>query len=238
MGADADANRGRLQLIATPIGNLSDLTFRAVDCLKNADIIACEDTRHSRKLLAHYEIPASNLTSLHDHNEKTKAAVLAGKVLEEGAVLAMISDAGTPVISDPGYRLVRECIARGVKVEVIPGPSAVIAALVGSGLPSGSFCFRGFLPVKKGKKEKALRAALESKETTIFFESPYRIIKTLRLLSEIGGEEKGRSLCVARELTKKFETFHRGTADEIAEQLGAGPVKGEITLLIAGKPRK
>ena len=162
------------------------------------------------------------------------ATRLAERISASGETLAVLSDAGSPSISDPGYRLVRECMERGVKIEVIPGPSSVITGLVGSGLPTDQFSFHGFLPVKSGKKEKALLAALESEGTSIFFESPHRILKTLRVLKALDEE---RTLCVARELTKKFETYYRGTAGEILAEFGDVSVKGEITLLIHGMSR-
>ena len=225
---------GVVQLICSPIGNLGDITYRAVECLKRADCIACEDTRHSRNLLNHYEICPRELISLHDHNESHKGAQLAERILQSGETLALISDAGSPSVSDPGFLLVRECISRNITVEVIPGPSSVITALVGSGLATDKFTFRGFLPVKSGKKEKILRVALESEETTIFFESPHRIKKTLAVIDELNPT---RRICVARELTKKFETYHRGSARELLLEFGDSTVKGEITLVLDGLSR-
>lgn len=232
---DSSLTRSIVQLVCGPIGNLGDITFRAVETLKNADLIACEDTRHSRRLLNHYDISEKKLISLHEHNETFRAPELARKVISENIRLAVISDAGTPTISDPGYRLVRECADAGIKVEVLPGPSAVITGLAGSGLPTDSFWFGGFLPVKSGKKTKALECALQARFTSIFFESPHRITKTLHLLA---GLDSTRETCVARELTKKFETYHRGTAAELADQFESGSFsKGEITLLIRGASR-
>ena len=229
-----EKTRGLVQLIASPIGNLGDITFRAVEALKRADIIACEDTRHSRRLLAHYEIDGKSLVALHEHNENQKASELVERISESGEQLAVLSDAGSPAISDPGYRLVQACIEKGVTVEVLPGPSAVIAGLIGSGLPTDKFFFGGFLPVKSGKREKILRAALESEGSSVFFESPHRILKTLRALGEL--DEK-RKICVARELTKKFETFHRGTPPDLLKEFGEQSVKGEITLIVQGVTR-
>jgi len=226
---------GLLQLVCSPIGNLGDMTYRAVEELKRADLIACEDTRHSHRLLNHYDIRGKELLSLHEHNELQRTAELVRRIKSEGIRVAVLSDAGAPTISDPGYRFVRECVAEGIKVEVLPGPSAVIAGLAGSGLPTDSFQFRGFLPVKSGKKTRLLEKAMESKSTSVFFESPHRITKTLRLLADL---DPGREVCVARELTKRFETYHRGTAADLANQFASHSFsKGEITLLIRGTGR-
>ncbi|MDF1823675.1 MAG: 16S rRNA (cytidine(1402)-2'-O)-methyltransferase [Verrucomicrobiales bacterium] len=223
-----------IQLICTPIGNLGDISFRAVQSLKSADLIACEDTRHSSRLLKHLEIERKELIALHDHNEGARAGSLVERALS-GERIVFLSDAGTPTISDPGYRLVNACIDAGVTVEVIPGPSAVITALAGSGLPTDAFYFGGFLPVKSGKRSRILEEALARAETSIFFESPYRLLKTLNALRDLDEE---RSICVARELTKKFETYHRGTAPQILEEFEEKTVKGEITLLIQGAGRE
>lgn len=230
-----DLTRGVVQLVCGPIGNLGDITYRAVETLKRADLIACEDTRHSRRLLNHYGINDKTLISLHEHNESHRSPELVRRVRDENIRLAVISDAGTPTISDPGYRLVRQCAEAGVKVEVLPGPSAVVTGLAGSGLPTDSFWFGGFLPVKSGKKTKMIEKALDTGSTAIFFESPHRITKTLRLLAAL---DPNRETCVARELTKKFETYHRGSASELADQFESGSFsKGEITLLIRGASR-
>jgi 16S rRNA (cytidine1402-2'-O)-methyltransferase len=221
---------GLIQFIGTPIGNLGDITFRAVACLKAAHVIACEDTRHSQRLLQHLEIRDKLLLSVHDHNEQQRALQLVARA-QQGERIVYLSDAGTPSIADPGYRLVNACIAAGVTVEVIPGPSAVTTALAGSGLPSDSFHFGGFLPVKSGRKEKILELALLRAETSIFFESPHRIAKTLSALAKL---DPVREVCVARELTKRFETYHRGHAATLVEEFTAKPVKGEITLVIRG----
>ena len=230
----SSARNGVLQLIGSPIGNLEDITLRAISCLKSADLIACEDTRHSRRLLNHLEISPKELVSLHDHNESSKAQWIAGRAAA-GETVALLSDAGMPTVSDPGFRLVNACIDSGVTVEVIPGPSAVLTGLAGSGLPTDSFYFGGFLPVKSGKKTKELEAALSRRETSIYFESPHRIGRTLHALAELRPD---RRVCVARELTKRFETYHRGTALDLADEFGAKSAKGEITLLIQGISRK
>lgn len=221
---------GIVQLICTPIGNLGDISFRAVECLRQAQVIACEDTRHSSRLLKHLAIERKELVALHDHNEGQRAALLVERAAA-GERIVFLSDAGTPTISDPGYRLVNACIEAAVRVEVIPGPSAVITALAGSGMPTDAFYFGGFLPVKSGRRVSHLENALARVETSIFFESPYRILKTLNALAEIAPDRK---LCVARELTKKFETYHRGTAPELLEEFSGKTIKGEITLLIQG----
>lgn len=226
--------QGVVRLIGSPIGNLGDITIRAVETLKLADVIACEDTRHSLRLLSHLDIRDKELVSLHEHNEGNRAAELVERA-SAGQMIAILSDAGTPSISDPGYRLVNACVDAGVRVEAIPGPSAVITGLVGSGLPTDSFYFGGFLPVKSGRKSRELAAALERVETSVFFESPHRLLKTLAAISEL---DPDRSVCVARELTKKFESYHRGNASEVAGEFDGKTVKGEITLLIRGTGKK
>ncbi len=231
---DLEPSGGLVQLVAGPIGNLGDITYRAVEALRRADLIACEDTRHSQRLLAHYEIAGKPLVALHEHNEARQAEELAERVAQRGERLAFLSDAGSPAISDPGFRLVRSAIARGITVEVLPGPSAVLTGLIGSGLATDRFDFGGFLPVKAGKREKALDAALGAEGTSIFFESPHRIRKTLAAIDALAPD---RPVCVARELTKKFETYHRGTAAEILADWGEAAVKGEITLLVEGLTR-
>lgn len=218
-----------ISFVPTPIGNRADITLRALDILRNADLIACEDTRHSRPLLAHYDIDRP-LVSLHEHNEAQRIAELTTKA-REGLSIAIISDAGMPLISDPGYRLLQSCIENEIAYTILPGPSAVLTALAGSGLPSHSFRFDGFLPVKKGKRRKSLESAARSGCTAIFFESPHRIISTLEILSEI---DPGIQTCVARELSKKFETYHRGSSSELLGLFKAKPPKGEIVLLIDG----
>jgi 16S rRNA (cytidine1402-2'-O)-methyltransferase len=219
---------GKIILIPTPIGNLGDITLRALEILRGADRIACEDTRHSGTLLAHHGITGKPLVALHEHNEARRAPELAAAA-RAGETIAVISDAGMPGISDPGYRLVQACLETGTPMEVLPGPSAVITALIGSGFPCHAFRFGGFLSVKPGKRRAALAAALDSGETGIFFESPHRLVSTLEILAETA---PGARVCVARELTKKFETYHRGTAAVLLEDFRAHPPKGEIVLLV------
>lgn len=221
-----------LYVIGTPIGNLNDITLRALEVLKSVDLIAAEDTRHSGNLLRHFEI-RKPLISYHEHNEAMRTAELSAR-LAAGENIALISDAGMPGLSDPGARLIRACIEGDLPYTIIPGVSAILTALVGSGFSLDQFCYRGFLPVKSGGRERELRAAAERKETTVVFESPYRINKTLAACAEIMPD---RQLCVARELTKKFEEFRRGTAAELLAHYEARPAKGEITLVITGNAR-
>ena len=218
-----------LYVVATPIGNLGDITLRAVEALKSADVIAAEDTRHSGLLLKHLEIKKP-FVSYHEHNEAARTAELVER-LGRGENVALITDAGTPGLSDPGLRLIRECIKRELPFTIIPGASSILMALLGSGFSTDKFSFRGFLPVKSGQRERELRAATERDETTIFFESPYRLTKTLAACIDIIPE---RQLCVARELTKKFEEFRRGAASELLAYYQAHPPKGEIVLVISG----
>src|SRR5437773_7499847 len=193
-----------LYVVATPIGNLGDITLRAVEALKSADVIAAEDTRHSGLLLKHLEIKKP-FVSYHEHNEAARTTELVER-LGRGENVALITDAGTPGLSDPGLRLIRECIKRELPFTIIPGASSILTALLGSGFSTEKFSFRGFLPVKSGQRERELRAAAERDETAIFFESPYRLTKTLAACIDIMPE---RQLCVARELTKKFEEFRQ-----------------------------
>ena len=219
---------GKLYLVATPIGNLEDITYRAVRVLREADVIACEDTRQTRKLLDHYEISKATV-SYHEHNEAVRAVELASR-MAAGATVALVSDAGMPLVSDPGYRLVRAAIELGVAVEPVPGASAALAALAASGLPTDSFYFGGFLPSKPGQRAKALEARAEEHATLIFYEAPHRILESLEAVERTLGP---RPVVVARELTKIHEEFLRGTAEEVRAQLAArDSVKGEITLLI------
>jgi len=218
-----------LYVVATPIGNLGDITLRALKLLEHVDLIAAEDTRHSGILLKHYKIDKP-FVSYHQHNEAMRTAQLIER-LAAGEKVALITDAGTPGLSDPGARLIRECIKRGLPYTIIPGPSSILTALVGSGFSMEGFFFGGFLPVKSGRRERQLRAAAEREETTIFFESPHRLTKTLKACVDIMPD---RQLCVARELTKKFEEFWRGTASELLTHYTAHPPKGEIVLLISG----
>src|SRR6202140_302477 len=219
-----------LYLVATPIGNLEDITLRALRVLKEVDLIACEDTRQTLKLLNHYGIQ-TRLVSYHEHNEMTKAAELIVD-LEGGAKVALVTDAGMPGISDPGFRLIALAIRHHVPVIPIPGASAFLAALVASGLPTDSFRFSGFLPSKAGQRRKLLESVKASPRTQVFYEAPHRLLETLSDISELLGSD--RHVVVAREVTKLHEEFLRGRAGEILEEFKSrGGVKGEITLLIA-----
>ena len=217
-----------LYVVATPIGNLGDMTSRALEVLKSVDVVAAEDTRHSGMLLKHFQIKKP-LLSYHEHNEAMRTAQLVERLAADENV-ALITDAGTPALSDPGARLIRACIERGLPLTIIPGPSSILAALVGSGFSTERFYFGGFLPVKSGQRERELRATAERGETTIFFESPHRLTKTLAVCTGIMPD---RQLCVARELTKKFEEFRHGIASELLAHYEAHPPKGEIVLVIS-----
>ena len=220
---------GTLYLVATPIGNLEDITLRALRILKEVDLIACEDTRHSRKLLNHYGITTA-LTAYHQHNEEPKAEKLVAK-LQDGKSIALISDAGTPGISAPGSRIVVACRNAGLTVVAVPGPSAVISALAISGLPTDAFAFAGFLPAKSTPRREALARLRVESRTTLFYEAPHRLAETLaEIVTELGGE---RMVAVARELTKMHEELVRGTATEVQQHFAAREIKGEIVLLIA-----
>jgi 16S rRNA (cytidine1402-2'-O)-methyltransferase len=225
-----DLNRGAaLYLVGTPIGNLEDITLRAVRVLKEVDVIACEDTRQTQKLLNHYGIPTRTI-SYHQHNEMTRSAELV-KAMQEGASLALVSDAGMPGISDPGFRLVSLAIRHRVPVVPIPGAAAFLAALVASGLPTDSFRFSGFLPAKRGERRAALEAIKSSPRTQVFYETPHRIVEALEDVVEVLGAR--RHVVMAREVTKLHEEFLRGRAGEVVETLKSRDgVKGEITLLI------
>src|SRR5438132_3688696 len=217
-----------LYIVATPIGNLGDITLRALDVLKSADLIAAEDTRHSGMLLKHFGLKKPFI-SYHEHNEAMRTAELVER-LARGEKIALITDAGTPGLSDPGSRLIRECIKRKLAFTIIPGPSSILTALVGSGFSAEQFSFRGFLPVKSGQRQRELRAAAAREETSAYFESPYRLTKTLAVCIDI---LPGRQLCIARELTKKFEEFRRGLASELLAHYEVHPPKGEIVLVIS-----
>jgi 16S rRNA (cytidine1402-2'-O)-methyltransferase len=219
-----------LYVVATPIGNLGDITLRALEVLREVDVIAAEDTRHSAILLKNYQI-AKPLISFHEHNEAMRTAQLVER-LASGEKIALITDAGIPAVSDPGGRLIRECIKRDLPFTMLPGPSSVLTALVGSGFSTQPFFFGGFLPVKSGQREREVRAAAAREVTSVYFESPYRLTKTLRAAADILPD---RPLCVARELTKKFEEFRRGTAPELLAHYESRPPKGEIVLVIAGR---
>jgi 16S rRNA (cytidine1402-2'-O)-methyltransferase len=218
-----------LYIVATPIGNLGDITLRAIEVLKSVDAVAAEDTRYSGMLLKHFGIKKP-LVSFHEHNEAMRTAQLIDRLAAKQNI-AVITDAGMPGLSDPGARLIRECIRRDLPFTIVPGPSSILTAIVGSGFSTEKFFFGGFLPVKSGGRERELRAANEREETTIFFESPYRLIKTLTACVEITQE---RPLCVARELTKKFEEYRRGTARELLAHYERRSPKGEIVLVIQG----
>ena len=219
-----------LYLVATPIGNLEDITLRALRVLKEVDLIACEDTRQTLKLLSHYGIK-TRLVSYNEHNEMTKAAELVVD-LEGGAKIALVTDAGMPGISDPGFRLIALAIRHHVPVIPIPGACAFLAALVASGLPTDSFRFSGFLPSKSGQRRKLLESVKDSPRTQVFYEAPHRLLETLADVVEVLGND--RHVVVAREVTKIHEEFLRGRVEEILKKLKArGDVKGEITLLIA-----
>ncbi|MBE6417619.1 MAG: 16S rRNA (cytidine(1402)-2'-O)-methyltransferase [Akkermansiaceae bacterium] len=218
-----------VSFVGLPIGNREDITRRALQVLEGVDCICCEDTRNTGMLLSHYGIKKP-LLSLHEHNETARAPEVAARALA-GERFAVVTDAGMPGVSDPGYRLIQELKRREVAFTVLPGPSAVVTALVGSGLPSDAFFFGGFLPVKSGKKGQVLQAALAASHTSIFYESPFRIVKTVKALAEL---DPTAPICVARELTKVFETYHRGSAAELAAAFEQHPPKGEMVLLIGG----
>jgi 16S rRNA (cytidine1402-2'-O)-methyltransferase len=229
ISADADPLVPGLYLVATPIGNLEDITLRAVRVLKEADMIACEDTRQTQKLLNHYGI-STRTTSYHEHNEMTRAPELVLE-LEQGARIALVTDAGMPGISDPGFRLIGLAIRHHVPVVPIPGASAFLAALVASGLPTDSFRFSGFLPAKQGQRRALLESVRDSPRTQVFYEAPHRVKETLNDMVEVLGA--ARRVVVAREVTKLHEEFLRGNAGDLLETLKSrGEVKGEITLLI------
>ena len=219
-----------LYVVATPIGNLGDITLRALEVLKLVDAIAAEDTRYSGMLLKHFGIKKP-LVSFHEHNEAMRTAQLVERITA-GENIALVTDAGTPALSDPGARLIRACIQYDLPFTIVPGPSSILTALVGSGFPAEKFFFGGFLPTKSGGRERELRGAATRDETTILFESPHRLTKTLIAAIDI---LETRQLCVARELTKKFEEFRRGSAAELLTHYQAHPPKGEIVLLITGR---
>lgn len=221
---------GKLYIVPTPIGNLKDITFRAIEVLKESDLILAEDTRTSGKLLKHFEI-STPMQSHHMHNEHKTVESLVQK-LKAGTTIALISDAGTPAISDPGFLLTRACIENNIEVECLPGATAFVPALVNSGLPNDKFVFEGFLPVKKGRQTRFLFLAEETR-TIIFYESPYKLIKTLTNFCEYFGED--RPVSVSRELTKLYEETIRGTAKEVLEYYTNKPPKGEIVICVGGK---
>jgi 16S rRNA (cytidine1402-2'-O)-methyltransferase len=231
--AQREAGTGCLYLVATPIGNLEDITVRAIRILKEADLIACEDTRHTQKLLHHYGI-RKELVSYHEHNELTRSPELVIE-LEQGAKIALVSDAGTPGISDPGHRLVTLCLRHHIPVVPIPGPSALVAALAASGLPTEEFSFVGFLPPRSGARRKALDALKAETRTLILYEAPHRVVEALADASDILGT---RPAVIAREITKIHEEFLRGSLSELLESARKRAPRGEITLLIGpGDPQ-
>ena len=220
----------RLVIVPTPIGNLKDITLRAIEVLKEVDLILAEDTRTSGKLLKHYEI-STPMQSHHMHNEHKTINQIIDKLIS-GLTIALISDAGTPAISDPGFLLVRSCIENNIEVECLPGATAFVPALVNSGLPNDKFVFEGFLPVKKGRQTRLLLLA-EEKRTMIFYESPHKLVKTLGHFCEYFGED--RQVSISRELTKLYEETIRGTAKEVLDYYNNKPPKGEIVIVVAGK---
>ena len=220
---------GSLYIVPTPIGNLEDITFRAVRVLKEVDLIAAEDTRHTQVLLNHYDIRTS-VTSYHEHNERGKARELVEQ-LRQGRSIALLSDAGTPMISDPGYRLVVEAIRAGVQVIPLPGPSAVTAALSAAGLPTDRFGFEGFLPAKKSERRSALEALKKDTKTLVFYEAPHRLKETLADMAEIFED---REVAIGREISKVHEEFLRGALREILATVEQQTVRGEITLVVQG----
>jgi 16S rRNA (cytidine1402-2'-O)-methyltransferase len=222
--------KGALYIVATPIGNLEDITLRAIRVLKEVSIIAAEDTRRTRKLLGAYQI-STPMTSLYDRIEDRKSSVLISK-MNDGMDVAIVSDAGTPGISDPGYVLVSKAIAEGIEIIPVPGASAVITALSVSGLPTDSFAFYGFLPSRSGKRKQFLSNLLDEAKTLVFYESPKRLIESIRDIGEVLGN---RNVVVLREMTKVFEEIMRGTVGEVINQLVGRVVKGEVTLVIGGK---
>lgn len=226
---ESNSDGACIMFIATPIGNLEDITLRSIEAIKSADLVACEDTRRSAKLLNRLEIKKP-LISFHEHNEKARGQ----RLIEEaqgGKNIVCLTDAGMPGISDPGYRLVQDCLDAKVPFDILPGPSAVLMALLGSGLPTDSFYFGGFLPHKKGKRKTELEEALQRSCSSIYFESPHRIVASLIMMKDFAPDHP---VCVAREMTKKFESWYRGSVNEVIALIGDGKVKGEITLIIGG----
>lgn len=219
---------GTLYIVATPIGNLEDMTFRAVRILREVDLIAAEDTRHSRKLLTHFGI-SRPVTSYFDHNKQVKGELILDK-LAQGLSVALISDAGTPCISDPGFQLVRDAVQRGIPVVPVPGACAAVAVLSASGLPTDAYAFEGFLPSRKGKRQEKISSLSREKRVLVFYESPNRLLDTLGDVLDLLGD---RTIVVAREVTKIYEEFLRGRVSEILRELEGRPVRGEIVLLVA-----
>lgn len=224
---------GILYIVPTPVGNLADVTFRAIEVLKSADLILAEDTRTSSVLLQHYEIKG-RLLSHHKYNEHQTVDMIKERIAG-GMNVALISDAGTPGISDPGFLLARACASEGIEVQTLPGATACIPAIVSSGLPCDRFCFEGFLPQKKGRQT-LLAALTDETRTMVFYESPYRLLKTLEQFAEVFGPE--RECSVAREISKLHETHHRGTLTELIEYFNENEPKGEIVIVLAGAPQQ
>ena len=221
-------DKGKLYLVGTPIGNLEDITLRALRVLREADLVVAEDTRHVRKLLSRHDVHTA-VTSYHGHNEREKAATIAGEV-EAGKRVALVTDAGMPGVSDPGFRVVEECARRGVEVEVVPGPSSLTAALALSGLPLDSFRYEGLIPRKRGGRRSRLAYLLREGEALVFYEAPHRILKTLEDLAELAPQ---RALVLARELTKVHEEVLRGTAEELLASFGGEKPRGEFVVIVA-----
>jgi 16S rRNA (cytidine1402-2'-O)-methyltransferase len=219
--------KGILYVVATPIGNLGDITLRAIEVLKQVDLIACEDTRHTKILLSHYGIKKT-LTSYFEHNKQKKAKYIL-ELLKKGKKIALVSDAGTPGISDPGYRVIRDVIDNGIEVISIPGTNAAIAALAVSGMPTDRFMFEGFLPNKTTARKKALSALLDIKKTIIYYESPHRLLASLQDIKDVLGDIE---LVIAREITKKFEEIRRGSAGELLSYFKQCKVRGEFVIII------
>jgi len=221
--------RGRLYLCATPIGNLGDITPRALETLRDCDLMAAEDTRRTRRLLSHYDIHKPMMSYREENRDSAGAKIIAR--LEDGASVVLVSDAGTPGISDPGHDLVVRCLEHGLAVEALPGANAALTALVLSGLPTRRFSFEGFLPRKKGARRRALQDLAADTRTLVFHESPQRVVETLADVEDVMGD---RTVAVARELTKKFEEVIRGTASEVRSRLASKPVRGEVVLVVEG----
>ncbi|MBM4272645.1 MAG: 16S rRNA (cytidine(1402)-2'-O)-methyltransferase [Deltaproteobacteria bacterium] len=230
MNRESDVKQGTLYVVATPIGNLEDITLRAIRVLKEVQLIAAEDTRRTRKLLSAYHIHTP-LTSLYDHVEEKKSGVLIDR-MKKGLDIAYVSDAGTPGVSDPGYVLISRAVARGIRVVPVPGVSAVVAALSVSGLPMDRFIFYGFVPARAARRRSFLSALAEETKTLVFYESPRRLLATLADIESILGD---RNIVVVRELTKAFEEILRGTVRNVIGELRERKVKGEVTLVVAGK---
>jgi len=229
---DAAESRGCLYIVGTPIGNLEDITLRGLRILKEVDLIACEDTRHTQKLLNHYNID-KQLVSYHEHNEMTRSPELLIQ-MEQGAKIALVSDAGMPLVSDPGYRLVTLCVRHKIPIVPVPGPSAILAALSAAGLPNEEFLFVGFLPARGGERRRMLERLRIEDRTIIFYEAPHRVAESVADMREILGD---RPACIAREVTKLHEEFLRGRLSHLEECLAERPARGEITLLV-GPPEE